>query len=269
MQWVIKKPILINLWLVWRMLTQPLPHAIVGCKGWQILRKKGIKTSGGNCQSFGTPTVSDGISMGTEGMKYSLVSREVIADCIETCANAQWLDGLIVIGGCDKNMPGGMMGILRVNVPAIYVYGGTIKPGKYKNKDLTIVSSFEAVGEYSAGKISSNELKEIEKRACPGTGSCGGMFTANTMSSAFEAMGMSLPFSSTMANEDSEKTESAFESSKVLLNAIEKKNTSPTDYYQKIYRKCRCRYHGHWRVDQRSPPFFSDSKRGRGSMEHR
>lgn len=185
--------------------------------------EKGIKISGGNCQSFGTPTVSDGISMGTEGMKYSLISREVIADCIETCANAQWLDGLIVIGGCDKNMPGGMMGIARVNVPAIYVYGGTIKPGRYKNKDLTIVSSFEAVGEYSAGKISSNELIEIEKRACPGTGSCGGMFTANTMSSAFEAMGMSLPFSSTMANEDSEKTESAFESSKVLLKAIEKK----------------------------------------------
>tara|TARA_B100000575_G_C23133424_1_gene657870 strand:- start:315 stop:1991 length:1677 start_codon:yes stop_codon:yes gene_type:complete len=185
--------------------------------------EKGIKINGGNCQSFGTPTVSDGISMGTQGMKYSLISREVIADCIETCANAQWLDGLIVIGGCDKNMPGGMMGIARVNVPAIYVYGGTIKPGKYKDKDLTIVSSFEAVGEYSAGKISAKELKEIEKRACPGTGSCGGMFTANTMSSAFEAMGMSLPFSSTMANEDFEKEQSAFKSSKVLLQAVENK----------------------------------------------
>ena len=110
--------------------------------------EKGIRDFNGNCQTFGTPTVSDGISMGTEGMKYSLVSREVIADCIETCANAQWLDGILVIGGCDKNMPGGMMGIIRANIPAIYVYGGTIKPGRYKNKDLTIVSSFEAVGEF-------------------------------------------------------------------------------------------------------------------------
>ena len=182
--------------------------------------EKGIRDFNGNCQTFGTPTVSDGISMGTEGMKYSLVSREVIADCIETCANAQWLDGLLVIGGCDKNMPGGMMGIIRANIPAIYVYGGTIKPGRYKNKDLTIVSSFEAVGEFSAGKITSAELKEIEKRSCPGTGSCGGMFTANTMSSAFEAMGMSLPYSSTMANEDNEKVNSAYESAKVLLDAL-------------------------------------------------
>jgi dihydroxy-acid dehydratase len=182
--------------------------------------EKGIRDFNGNCQTFGTPTVSDGISMGTEGMKYSLVSREVIADCIETCANAQWLDGILVIGGCDKNMPGGMMGIIRANIPAIYVYGGTIKPGRYKNKDLTIVSSFEAVGEFSAGKITSAELKEIEKRSCPGTGSCGGMFTANTMSSAFEAMGMSLPYSSTMANEDNEKINSAYESAKVLLNAL-------------------------------------------------
>ncbi len=182
--------------------------------------EKGIRDFNGNCQTFGTPTVSDGISMGTEGMKYSLVSREVIADCIETCANAQWLDGILVIGGCDKNMPGGMMGIIRANIPSIYVYGGTIKPGRYKNKDLTIVSSFEAVGEFSAGKITSAELKEIEKRSCPGTGSCGGMFTANTMSSAFEAMGMSLPYSSTMANEDNEKVNSAYESAKVLLNAL-------------------------------------------------
>ena len=182
--------------------------------------EKGIRDFNGNCQTFGTPTVSDGISMGTEGMKYSLVSREVIADCIETCANAQWLDGILVIGGCDKNMPGGMMGIIRANIPAIYVYGGTIKPGRYKNKDLTIVSSFEAVGEFSAGKITSAECKEIEKRSCPGTGSCGGMFTANTMSSAFEAMGMSLPYSSTMANEDNEKVNSAYESAKVLLNAL-------------------------------------------------
>ena len=180
----------------------------------------GLKISGANPQMFGTPTISDGISMGTEGMKYSLVSREVIADCIETCANGQWMDGLIVIGGCDKNMPGGMMAIARVNVPAIYVYGGTIKPGNYNGKDLTIVSSFEAVGQFAAGKIDEKELYEIEKRSCPGSGSCGGMFTANTMSSAFEAMGMSLPFSSTMSNEDDEKVANAFQSAKVLANAV-------------------------------------------------
>ncbi len=179
-----------------------------------------IKISGANPQMFGTPTISDGISMGTEGMKYSLVSREVIADCIETCANGQWMDGVLVIGGCDKNMPGGMMAIARVNIPAIYVYGGTIKPGEYKGKDLTIVSSFEAVGQFAAGKIDEKELSEIEKRSCPGSGSCGGMFTANTMSSAFEAMGMSLPFSSTMANEDVEKVSNAALSARILVNAI-------------------------------------------------
>lgn len=182
---------------------------------------EGIRASGANPQMFGTPTISDGISMGTEGMKYSLISREVIADCIETCANGQWMDGILVIGGCDKNMPGGMMGIARVNIPSIYVYGGTIKPGHYKGKDLTIVSAFEAVGEFAAGKIDEKELNEIEKKACPGSGSCGGMFTANTMSSAFEAMGMSLPFSSTMANEDHETASNAFKSAKVLINAIE------------------------------------------------
>ena len=181
---------------------------------------EGIKVSGANPQMFGTPTISDGISMGTEGMKYSLVSRELIADCIETCVNGQWMDGILVIGGCDKNMPGGMMAIARLNVPAIYVYGGTIKPGNYKGKDLTIVSSFEAVGQFTAGKIDETELTEIEKRSCPGSGSCGGMFTANTMSSSFEAMGMSLPFSSTMSNEDNEKTTNAFQSAKVLVNAV-------------------------------------------------
>tara|TARA_E500000178_G_scaffold356191_3_gene432357 strand:- start:24894 stop:26594 length:1701 start_codon:yes stop_codon:yes gene_type:complete len=192
--------------------------------GLQVLAdsaEKGIISSGGNCQIFGTPTVSDGISMGTEGMKYSLISREVIADCIETCVNAQWMDGVLVIGGCDKNMPGGMMAIARTNVPSIYVYGGTIKPGKYKNEDLTIVSSFEAVGKFTSGKIDKDELHEIEKRSCPGSGSCGGMFTANTMSSAFEAMGMSLPYSSTMANEDREKEISAFNSAVALLKAID------------------------------------------------
>src|SRR6187455_739151 len=160
----------------------------------------GLKEAGANPQIFGTPTISDGMAMGTEGMKYSLVSREVIADCIETCVGGQWMDGVLVIGGCDKNMPGGMMGILRANVPAIYVYGGTILPGKYKGQDLNIVSVFEAVGQNAAGRMSDQELKDIEQHAIPGTGSCGGMYTANTMSSAIEALGMSLPYSSTMAN---------------------------------------------------------------------
>jgi dihydroxy-acid dehydratase len=153
---------------------------------------EGIEEAGGNAQIFGTPTISDGMAMGTEGMKYSLISREVISDCIETCVQGQWMDGVLVVGGCDKNMPGGMMGILRANVPAIYVYGGTILPGSYKGKDLNIVSVFEAVGENSAGKLSDADLREIEMRAIPGTGSCGGMYTANTMSSSFEALGMSL-----------------------------------------------------------------------------
>ena len=159
-----------------------------------------LKASGANPQIFGTPTISDGMAMGTEGMKYSLVSREVIADCVETCVGGQWMDGVLVIGGCDKNMPGGMMGMLRANVPAIYVYGGTILPGKYKGQDLNIVSVFEAVGQFSAGNMSEEDFCQIERRAIPGSGSCGGMYTANTMSSAFEALGMSLPFASTMAN---------------------------------------------------------------------
>jgi dihydroxy-acid dehydratase len=187
-----------------------------------------LKSANANAQLFGTPTISDGIGMGTEGMKYSLVSREVIADCIETCVNGQWMDGVLVIGGCDKNMPGGMMAIARTNVPAIYVYGGTIKPGRYKNKDLTIVSAFEAVGEFTAGRLNEADFKEIEKRSCPGSGSCGGMYTANTMSSAFEALGMSLPYSSTMANEDQEKIDSAAESARVLVNAI-KNGIKPRD----------------------------------------
>jgi dihydroxy-acid dehydratase len=173
-------------------------------------------------QTFGTITVSDGISMGTEGMKFSLVSREVIADSIETAVQAQRMDGLIAIGGCDKNMPGAMIAIGRMNIPAIFVYGGTIKPGHYKGRDLTVVSSFEAVGEYIAGKIGQSELTGVERRACPGAGSCGGMYTANTMSSAIEAMGMSLPGSSTMAAEDREKHDSAAESAEVLVNAIKK-----------------------------------------------
>ncbi len=188
----------------------------------------GLKEAGANPQIFGTPTISDGMAMGTEGMKYSLVSREVIADCIETCVQGQWMDGVLVVGGCDKNMPGGMMGMLRANVPAIYVYGGTILPGYYKGQELNIVSVFEAVGQNAAGKLSDEDLKEIEKRAIPGTGSCGGMYTANTMSSAFEAMGMSLPYSSTMANPHDEKMNSAKESAKVLLEAI-RKDLKPRD----------------------------------------
>ncbi|MEI8249552.1 MAG: dihydroxy-acid dehydratase [Synechococcus sp. ELA057] len=172
-------------------------------------------------QMFGTITVSDGISMGTEGMKYSLVSREVIADSIETACNAQSMDGLLAIGGCDKNMPGAMLAMARMNIPSIFVYGGTIKPGKLGACDLTVVSAFEAVGQYSGGRIDEQELTAIEKNACPGAGSCGGMFTANTMSAAFEAMGLSLPGSSTMAAEDPEKAESAARSAEVLTAAIQ------------------------------------------------
>ncbi|MBA2961539.1 MULTISPECIES: dihydroxy-acid dehydratase [Ramlibacter] len=193
---------------------------------------QGILDAGGNPQIFGTPTISDGMAMGTEGMKYSLVSREVIADCIETCVQGQWMDGVVVVGGCDKNMPGGMMGMLRANVPAIYVYGGTILPGKWKGQDLNIVSVFEAVGQNAAGKISDQDLKEIEQRAIPGTGSCGGMYTANTMSSAFEALGLSLPYSSTMANPHDEKQNSARESAKVLIEAI-RKDIKPRDIVTK------------------------------------
>ncbi|MGZ8294911.1 MAG: dihydroxy-acid dehydratase domain-containing protein, partial [Telluria sp.] len=151
-----------------------------------------VKEAGANPQVFGTPTISDGMSMGTEGMKYSLISREVIADCIETAVNGQWMDGVIAIGGCDKNMPGGMIAMARTNVPAIYVYGGTIKPGNWKGKDLTIVSAFEAVGEFTAGRMAKEDFDGIERNACPSSGSCGGMYTANTMSSSFEALGMSL-----------------------------------------------------------------------------
>jgi len=181
-----------------------------------------LKMAGANPQVFGTITVSDGISMGTEGMKYSLVSREVIADSIETAAQAEWMDGLLAIGGCDKNMPGALIAMLRMNIPSIFVYGGTIKPGHYKGKDLTIVSAFEAVGEFTAGRLSREDFKEIERRSCPGAGSCGGMYTANTMSTSIEAAGMSLPYSSTMAAVDAEKVESAAQSARALLEAIKK-----------------------------------------------
>jgi dihydroxy-acid dehydratase len=181
-----------------------------------------LKKAGAMPQVFGTITISDGISMGTEGMKYSLVSREVIADSIEVVCNGQSMDGVLAIGGCDKNMPGALIAMARLNIPAIFVYGGTIKPGHHKGRDLTIVSSFEAVGQYTAHKIDETELMEIERHACPGAGSCGGMFTANTMSSIIETMGLSLMYSSTMAAEDLEKEESTAKSAEVLVNAIKK-----------------------------------------------
>ncbi len=197
---------------------QPLADAAVAA----------LKEAGANAQLFGTPTISDGMSMGTEGMKYSLVSREVIADCIETCVSGQWMDGVLVFGGCDKNMPGGMMGMLRANVPAIFVYGGTILPGRLDGEDLNIVSVFEAVGEHSAGRISDDNLLAIERNAIPGNGACGGMYTANTMSSAFEALGLSLPYSSTMANVESEKAQSTQDSARTLVEAV-KQDLKPLD----------------------------------------
>ncbi|TSA53793.1 MAG: dihydroxy-acid dehydratase [Nitrosomonadaceae bacterium] len=200
----------------------------MGLNELAISAESALKQAGAMPQMFGTITVSDGISMGTEGMKYSLVSREVIADSIETAVRGESMDGVIAIGGCDKNMPGAMIAMARMNVPAIFVYGGTIKPGHYKGQDLTIVSSFEAVGQYAAHKIDEQELLAVERHACPGAGSCGGMFTANTMSSAFEAMGMSLPYSSTMAAEDDEKRVSAARSAEVLVDAI-KQQIRPRD----------------------------------------
>ncbi|NRP20339.1 Dihydroxy-acid dehydratase [Ensifer adhaerens] len=197
---------------------QPLADAAVAA----------IKAAGANPQVFGTPTISDGMSMGTEGMKYSLVSREVIADCVETSVQGQWMDGVLVLGGCDKNMPGGMIGILRANAPAIYVYGGTIKPGHWKGQSLSVVSAFEAVGAFMAGKMSEEDFEGIERNACPSTGSCGGMYTANTMSSSFEALGMSLLYSSNMANPDQEKLDSAAQSAHVLVEAV-KKGIKPRD----------------------------------------
>ncbi len=191
-----------------------------------------ITAAGGMPQMFGVITVTDGISMGTEGMKYSLVSREVIADAIETATQSQMMDGVLVLGGCDKNMPGGMIAMCRMNIPAIYCYGGTIKPGIWKGQALTIVSPFEAVGKMAAGTISQEDFDGIEKNACPTHGACGGMYTANTMSSSFEALGMSLLGSSSMANPDQEKSDSVAESSRVLLEAI-KNNLKPLDIVTK------------------------------------
>lgn len=197
---------------------QPLADAAVAA----------VRAAGANPQLFGVPTISDGMAMGTEGMKYSLISREVIADAIETCVQGQWMDGVLVLGACDKNMPGGMMAIARANVPAIYVYGGTIKPGRWKGKDLSVVSVFEAVGAYTAGGISQEDFEGIERNAIPGTGACGGMYTANTMSSSFEALGLSLLYSSSMANLDAEKAESTARSAQVLVDAV-KKGIRPRD----------------------------------------
>jgi dihydroxy-acid dehydratase len=180
----------------------------------------GLAAAGAMPQVFGTITISDGISMGTEGMKCSLVSREVIADSIETVCRGQSMDGLIAIGGCDKNMPGAMIAIARLNIPSIFVYGGTIKAGRWGGEDLTIVSVFEAVGASAAGKMSRNDFDGIERSACPGAGSCGGMYTANTMSSAIEAMGMSLPTTSTMAAVDPEKADSTEAAGRQLVEVI-------------------------------------------------
>jgi dihydroxy-acid dehydratase len=187
-----------------------------------------LKDAGAMPQVFGTPTVTDGIGMGTEGMKYSLVSREVIADAIETAVNGQMMDGALVIGACDKNMPAGMIAMARINIPAIYVYGGTIKPGNWKGQPLTIVSAFEAVGSFAAGKMSQEDFDGIERNACPSVGACGGMYTANTMSSSFEALGLSLMGSSQMASPDAEKADSSAESARVLVNAI-RNNIRPRD----------------------------------------
>ena len=192
----------------------------IGLTVLALRAEQAAQQSGAMPQMFGTITVSDGISMGTEGMRYSLVSREVIADSIETACNAQSMDGVLAIGGCDKNIPGAMLAMARMNIPAVFVYGGTIKPGKLGACDLTVVSAFEAVGQYSGGRINEDQLTAIEKNACPGAGSCGGMFTANTMSAAFEALGLSLPYSSTMAAEDQEKADSAARSAEVLVEAI-------------------------------------------------
>src|SRR5467141_3541839 len=194
----------------------------IGLNGLADCALSALREAGTMPQVFGTITVSDGISRGTEGMKYSLVSREVIADSIETVCQAQSVDGVLAIGGCDKNMPGAMIAIARLNIPSIFVYGGTIKAGHYDGQDLTIVSAFEAVGQYCAHRITENELFKVDRHACPGAGSCGGMYTANTMSSAIEAMGMSLPHSSTMAAEDAETAVSAAHSGYVLAEAIRK-----------------------------------------------
>src|SRR5207248_7155037 len=192
--------------------------------GLDLLAKRAeaaLRTAGVMPQTFGTITVSDGISMGTEGMKFSLPSREVIADSIELVANAQRFDGIVAIGGCDKNMPGCLMALARLNIPSVFVYGGTILPGVCRGQDVDIVSVFEAVGQYSAGKISREQLKEVEVSAIPGAGSCGGMYTANTMASAIEALGMSLPGSSSMPAVTARKAQDCYEAGQMVIQLIE------------------------------------------------
>ena len=188
----------------------------------------GCRKAGAVPQTFGTITVSDGIAMGHEGMKYSLVSREVIADSIEVVAGAERFDGIVAIGGCDKNMPGCLMALARVNTPSIFVYGGTIMPGRLHGKDVDIVSIFEAVGQYQAKKIDAKELKAVECKACPGPGSCGGMYTANTMSSAIEAMGMSFPYGSTTPAITKEKRDECARAGKQVTELI-KRGLKPRD----------------------------------------
>ncbi len=229
----------------------------------------GLKEAGANPQIFGTPTISDGMAMGTEGMKYSLVSREVIADCVETCVGGQWMDGVMVIGGCDKNMPGGMMGMLRANVPSIYIYGGTILPGRYKGQDLNIVSVFEAVGQFIAGNMSEEDFCQIERHAIPGSGSCGGMYTANTMSSAFEALGLSLPYASTMANVEGEIVVMVERAAKVLVDAV-KADIKPRDIVtRQAHRERGGGDHGHRRLDQRGAALPGHRPRRRSRVDHR
>ena len=216
-------------------------------------------------QVFGVPTVTDGIGMGTEGMKYSLVSREVIADAIETSVNGQCMDGVLVVGGCDKNMPGGMMAMARMNVPGIYVYAGTIKPGHWKGQTLTIVSPFEAVGAFAAGKMSQEDYDGIERNACPSVGACGGMYTANTMSSSFEALGMSLLGSSQLASPDREKADSSAQSASVLVRAIEN-DLKPRDIITRdVDRERDVAGHGDRRLDQRRAALPGDRARGRSA----
>ena len=219
-------------------------------------------------QVFGTITVSDGISMGTEGMKYSLVSREVIADSIETVCNAQRMDGVLVIGGCDKNMPGAMIAIARLNIPAVFVYGGTTKPGHLAGRDLTVVSAFEAVGQHSAGKIDDNELLEIERHACPGVGSCGGMFTANTMSSVIEAMGLSLAYSSTMTAGEAENRERGEIGGGACDRDPATDSAEPDSYAQGIRKRYR-RGDGHGRIHERGSALAGHREGGGGRAVHR
>ncbi len=229
----------------------------------------GLKEAGANPQIFGTPTISDGMAMGTEGMKYSLVSREVIADCVETCVGGQWMDGVMVIGGCDKNMPGGMMGMLRANVPSIYIYGGTILPGRYKGQDLNIVSVFEAVGQFSAGNMSEEDFCQIERHAIPGSGSCGGMYTANTMSSAFEALGLSLPYASTMANVEGEIVAHGRARRQGAGRSRQGRHQAARHRHQEGDRERGGGDHGHRRLDQRGAALPGHRPRRRGRVDHR